>query len=139
MKRKFDLSTGLEVTRTDLHEVDETCLMGANPGYIEAQEAKGQQQLAKSSQLPSEGLTINRMGKKTETVLKKILESAGGTILRETRDDPIFVDVILPPGWKVNPTDHSMWSDLLDASGKKRAAIFYKAAFYDRSAFIRDC
>jgi hypothetical protein len=45
--------------------------------------------------------------------------------------------VSLPPGWKVVPTDHSMWSDLVDAKGEKRASIFYKAAFYDRDAFIR--
>ena len=32
-----------------------------------------------------------------------------------------------------------MWSDLLDAHGRKRAAIFYKAAFYDRSATISLC
>ncbi len=27
-----------------------------------------------------------------------------------------------------------MWSDLLDEKGRKRGAIFYKAAFYDRRA-----
>ena len=30
-----------------------------------------------------------------------------------------------------------MWSDLLDDKGVKRGSIFYKAAFYDRSAFLR--
>jgi hypothetical protein len=29
-----------------------------------------------------------------------------------------------------------MWSHLLDEKGRKRASIFYKAAFYDRSARI---
>lgn len=29
-----------------------------------------------------------------------------------------------------------MWSDLVDDKGRKRAGIFYKAAFYDRSAHI---
>jgi hypothetical protein len=43
----------------------------------------------------------------------------------------------LPAGWKKVATEHSMWSDLLDDQGRKRAAIFFKAAFYDYSAFIR--
>jgi len=30
-----------------------------------------------------------------------------------------------------------MWSYLLDEHGRRRVAIFYKAAFYDRSAFMR--
>jgi predicted metal-dependent phosphotriesterase family hydrolase len=29
-----------------------------------------------------------------------------------------------------------MWSDLLDEQGRKRAGVFYKAAFYDRSAHL---
>ena len=29
-----------------------------------------------------------------------------------------------------------MWSDLVDDKGRKRTSIFYKAAFYDRSAHI---
>lgn len=41
-----------------------------------------------------------------------------------------------PPGWKKEPTDHSMWSKLMDDKGRERAAIFYKAAFYDQSAHV---
>lgn len=51
-------------------------------------------------------------------------------------NDPLFRVATLPPGWSIKPTDHSMWSDLCDDTGRKRAAIFYKAAFYDRRAFI---
>ena len=51
--------------------------------------------------------------------------------------DPIFISAILPKGWRKQPTEHPMWSDLLDDKGRKRAAIFYKAAFYDRSAQMR--
>ena len=29
-----------------------------------------------------------------------------------------------------------MWSDLVDARGRKRAGIFYKAAYYDESAYM---
>ena len=58
-----------------------------------------------------------------------------GVVYGEDVDD-LFVNVTLPPSWQVNPTDHSMWSELVDSDGVVRAQIFYKAAFYDRSAFI---
>ena len=50
--------------------------------------------------------------------------------------DDLFVHVTLPDGWKIVPTDHSMWSDLVDPKGVKRASIFSKEAFYDRSAHM---
>lgn len=36
----------------------------------------------------------------------------------------------------MNPTEHSMWSKLIDSDGLERASVFYKAAFYDRNAHI---
>lgn len=48
--------------------------------------------------------------------------------------DDLFIQALLPAGWKKEATDHSMWSDLLDEQGRKRGGIFYKAAFYDRRA-----
>lgn len=50
--------------------------------------------------------------------------------------DRLFVEVKLPEGWKKVATDHDMWTDLVDDKGVKRAAIFYKASFYDERAFI---
>jgi hypothetical protein len=44
--------------------------------------------------------------------------------------------VKLPEGWHIKATDHSMWSNLVDDKGRNRASIFYKAAFYDREAFL---
>ena len=35
--------------------------------------------------------------------------------------------VILPEGWEKKSTDHSMWFDLIDNKGNKRARIFEKA------------
>ena len=63
---------------------------------------------------------------------------AMGIIFGEKVDD-LFVKVTLPPGWTKRPTDHSMWSELLDEQGRMRASIFYKAAFYDRDAFLNVC
>lgn len=98
--------------------------MGVNPNAIVAQEAEGQHELVNSDVLPTE---ISADGRIT-------LERAGVKFGELVPGDPIFQHVELPQGWKKQPTDHSMWSDLVDEKGRKRGAIFYKAAFYDRLA-----
>jgi hypothetical protein len=100
------------------------------PHGVELQEAIGQQTFVASSQLPVEGLEW-RWGKKYDVSPQQYLESLG---FEFGEVDDIFIDVNLPEGWKIEPTDHSMWSELIDPNGYKRAGIFYKAAFYDRSA-----
>lgn len=105
-------------------ELDALLMLIGGPGGIERSEAAGQRQLVTSSQLPSEGLTAEQA------------KARGIAIKGTSSGDPLFVDVTLPDGWKVQPTDHAMWSILLDANGVKKASIFYKAAFYDRRAFI---
>lgn len=102
----------------------ENFIVAATPGGIEAQEAAGQRSFVANSTLPKEMLHC------TKEQLEKI-----GIIFGESADD-LFYNVTLPEGWKKQPTSHSMWSDLLDEKGRKRASIFYKAAFYDRKAHI---
>jgi hypothetical protein len=95
--------------------------VASTPGGIEAQEAQGQQTLVNSDILPKDS-PWNQ------------LEAMG--IKRGKDVDDLFVSVELPEGWKKVATDHSMWSELQDASGKVVASIFYKAAFYDRKAHL---
>lgn len=104
-------------------------LGGGNPQAIEAQEAQGQQEAVNSSQLPTKGLVGAE---------RKMWESMGIKIFdNEPTDDSLFVRVELPEGWKRRPTDHSMWNELVDNKGRVRGKFFYKAAFYDRDAFLR--
>ena len=98
-------------------------ILAATPGGIEAQEAQGQRDLCASGQ---------RLPKRMD---RTAVEAMGIKIGADA--DELFVYAELPEGWQIKPTDHSMWSDLVDAAGKKRAAIFFKAAFYDRKAFMR--
>ena len=99
---------------------------GSSSIAILGQEADGQKSFVGRDVLPTD------MRENAETVLKL----AGVEFLGVVEDDPLFQYVKLPKGWRKTGTGHSMWSDLLDAKGRKRASIFYKAAFYDRSAFI---
>ncbi len=105
-------------------------LLGLNPGAIEEQEAKGQQELVESLQLPK---TCNSpRGLNASEIYHKL----GIKTFTGSKGDDLFMGVKLPSGWKKEETDHSMWSNLIDEQGRKRASIFYKASFYDRDAFI---
>lgn len=106
-------------------------LGGLNPSAIEAQEAAGQKELVNSSQLPI------KVNSPYGIDIREKYQSMGIIILdRKKDDDVLFFDVELPKGWKLEPTEHSMWNNLIDDKGEIRANIFYKAAFYDRDAFI---
>lgn len=100
-------------------------IVAATPGGIEAQEKRGQVSFVNSATLPKD---LNG------TATWEQLAQVG--IVRGKEADDLFVEVTLPQGWRKEGTDHSMWSDLLDEQGRKRASIFYKAAFYDRSAHM---
>ena len=89
------------------------------PGGIEQQEAGGQIEMINEQVLPKE----------SPIEMLALL----GFVFGED-DDDIFVKVKFPDGWIKKATGHSMHTDLLDDKGRKRGGIFYKAAFYDRSA-----
>ena len=103
-------------------------IAASTPRGIEAQEAAGQKTFVSSTTLPRKML---------HGCTREKLEQMGITF-GDAVDD-LFVFVQLPIGWRKQATEHSMWSDLLDNKGRKRAAIFYKAAFYDRKAHIGLC
>lgn len=103
-------------------------VMGGNPNAILAQEAQGQKSFVGSDTLPTD------IGGDSDYDEKAILKAAGVKFLGSLKGDKMFQYVELPQGWQKVATDHSMWSKLVDDKGRERASIFYKAAFYDRSA-----
>lgn len=137
-------------------------IIAATPGGIERQEAEGQHWFQTAGVLPteilhSEGLakceecdgckgkfhgpnctdyrpceTCKGSGRSPEAFA--VLEATGFTF--GDPEDGIFTKATIPDGWKFSALGHAMWSDLLDAEGSKRASVFYKAAFYDRTAHI---
>lgn len=108
----------------------ENAAVALTPGGIEAQEAQGQKDLVNSDTIPvkcsgCEYADLEKIGIKFLELISDV----------KVRGD-LFVKVELPPGWKKVATDHSMHSNLVDDKDRVRANIFYKAAFYDRSAHI---
>lgn len=102
-------------------------LMGAmvNPsGHIEAMEAAGQRQLVASEVLPTD------CGGKDKYI------ELGFTFGDPVEGDKMFMAATLPEGWKRKGSEHAMWSYIEDERGIERVSIFYKAAFYDRSAHM---
>lgn len=103
--------------------------VAATPGGIEAQEAAGQVMFVNSATLPKD------MGHDGKT--RAALEALGFKF--GTDADDIFINAVMPAGWKKVATEHSVHSDLIDDKGRRRGGIFYKAAFYDRNAHMRLC
>lgn len=95
-------------------------------GAIEHQEAQGQGELVRSQAIPYRG---------SNGESRPVLESWGFKFGEHDGKD-LFIQVQLPEGWKKVASDHSMWSHLVDDKGRERGSIFYKAAFYDRDAFM---
>jgi len=98
-------------------------------GTVEQQEEQGRNELIIADQLPK---TNNDFDRSALEIYKKI----GVEIVEDNNNDDLFFSVKLPKGWSKKCTGHNLWTDLLDDKGRKRACIFYKAAFYDRKAFI---
>jgi hypothetical protein len=92
------------------------------PGYVEGMEARGQRELVHSDQIPVDGPVDE-------------LEALGFKLGDVVEDDPIWRTCTLPEGWqRTRASDTAYWSYICDETGTQRIAIFYKAAFYDRSA-----
>ena len=63
-------------------------------------------------------------------------EALGFTFGDPDEGDPMFRPATFPEGWQRKDYDDAMWSYLVDEYGRDRVSIFYKAAFYDRDAFM---
>jgi len=99
----------------------EAFITGDTSQAILNQEKRGQMQQAHRETLPRD------MGNYSDAF------EALGFVLGEPVDD-LFIEATFPDGWKKEPTDHSMHTHIVDDQGRVRGNIFYKAAFYDRSA-----
>lgn len=111
-------------------EIHPEWLFGLNPRAIENQEAAGQQELIESQQLPRS--CNHPRGVNAAEQYHKM----GIKVFTSSKGDDLFMGVKLPDGWKKEATGHSMWNNLVDDKGRIRATFFYKAAFYDRDAFV---
>ena len=109
-----------------------TLSMGLGATGIEAQEKRGQESFCASEDLPVK--RSNFYKKEPDKELIEQLEKMGIKCGDPYEDDPIFMPVQLPDGWKKRGTGHDMHSDVIDDKGRVRIGVFYKAAFYDRRA-----
>lgn len=100
-------------------------LVMGQPSAIAASEEAGQREVVASTVLPVKDREaweiLGKMG-----VVRGVAVSG----------DDLFVNATMPAGWTKRRTDHSLWSEVVDERGRVRASIFYKAAFYDRDAFM---
>ena len=124
MKNKKKPENTTETTRENPLTFLAMAMGGGVGSAIESQEKAGQGLFVNSGTLPT------KMSPEDKVTMEKV----GCVFHGEAEGDPLFQYVTLPEGWKKERTGHSMWSKLVDQKGRKRAMIFYKAAFYDRDA-----
>ncbi len=113
-EKRFPVNTSKEVEVNPMIFLSKQMFTGR---AVENQEARGQHSFVESDTLPTD----------IQPEQKAILEKMGVVFDKSVDENPIFQYVTLPTGWKKVPTDHSMWSKLVDEKGRERAAIFYKA------------
>lgn len=94
--------------------------------YIYEMEKAGQSQFVNSDTLPKQ------CDDKTMHML-----AMWGIQTIESETDDLFQTVKLPNGWKRIPTEHDMWSHVIDDQGRVRIEVFYKASSHDRRADMR--
>jgi hypothetical protein len=111
----------VDMKRDPMEVYLEALVTGDPSRAIMNQEKRGQGDLIRSEVLPRQCPRAD-------------LETLGFVFGQEV--DDLFIEVKFPAGWKKVATEHSMWTDLVDDKGRKRGGIFYKAAFYDRSAHM---
>ena len=88
----------------------ENFLVAATSGGIEAQEAAGQAELCQDSLLANRArLPLEWDGEHRDPGRGKRALEERGVIFGEPTDE-IFQRVILPDGWELKATEHSMWS-----------------------------
>ena len=102
------------------------------PGAIEEMEREGKAQLMNSDRLPVKFNVFHQ----SQAEAQAEFEALGFTFGDPDEGDPMFRPATLPEGWQRKGGDHAMWSYIVDELGRERVSIFYKAAFYDRDAFM---
>lgn len=127
MKKREDMTPAALIAALLGGEDSENFLAATTPGGIEQQELDGQIKFLSKEVLPQKA---NHCSVHAEVAYHRM-----GIEILDVVDD-LFLSVKLPDGWRKIGTEHRLWTRLLDNKGRERATIFYKAAFYDRDAFI---
>lgn len=130
-KVKNTVENTLKTLREDFETVPLRALFAGTPEAIVASEHRGQVQFVESDILPAK---LRSPG--VDDDARKILQAWGFQLGKGVGGDSLFIQGKLPEGWAKQGSDHDMWSYIVDDKGRRRCAIFYKAAFYDRDASL---
>jgi hypothetical protein len=126
----------VENTETTVSEKPIMSLVLGTPTGVYASERRAQAQVVESDVIPAEIQSPYVDGQLKVGYGVDILRAWGFTLGKPVDGDPLFIHVTLPPGWKKKGSSHAMWSSIVDEQGRERCSIFFKGAFYDRSAHL---
>lgn len=126
----------VQVNRDPLFHLMGAMTMGMD-GHLDREQRVSQRELARQSKTAAQERAPTNIPKRLMCCTDEDLIKAGFKLgPRGTLTTEIFRPAVMPEGWRFVQTDHGMWSDLVDGAGFVRGSMFYKSAFYDRSAHL---
>ena len=92
--------------------------------------------------------TVQRQARHVNGRTRELLPRVEGALLHELvalgfepdlvpGTDPLLAPMYLPDGWERRPSDHRLYSYLVDGNGANRVMVMYKGGEYDRDAWMR--
>ena len=77
---------------------------------------------------------VEHMAKKMQPS-REVFEELGFSFV-DIIGDRVLCSATLPEGWKLQATEHEMWTDIIDSDGFKRGSMFFKSDVFDRDAHM---
>lgn len=103
---------------------------------VEAAEKIGQESIRRQAR-HSKGRTIELLPRLEGAALAEFTAQGFELDLSEQGANDLLAPMYLPDGWQRVPTDHDLYSHLVDEQGRNRVLIMVKTVAYDRDAWMR--
>lgn len=126
-----------------LMEARLTLAIAARGGPDEAADAMQRTHRSFLSDGPAKGGSQMALAKDMSAQTREDLTTLGFEFLSPDKDprarDRVLLTVVAPTGWRLRPTDHYMYSHLVDPAGNKRGQMGYKSQIGDLWASFHLC
>lgn len=137
---KIEVTTNEDSVKGLINHAAGFAMLGLNPDIATLrQEEMGQRDFINSVQMPIKTNPNSGLSFAVDVYTRlgfKFLVTKESEVLDPKDDDDLFMDVVLPDGWRKEGSRHAMWSYVFDDKGRERMSVFYKGSSHDRSAFI---
>lgn len=139
-KPKIEVTTNEDSVKDLVYHAAGLAMVGLNSDVATLkQEEVGQSNFINSLQMPIKTNPHSGLGFAVDVYTRlgfKFLVTKESEVLDPKDDDDLFMDVVLPDGWRKEGSGHAMWSYVYDNKDRRRLEVFYKGTSHGRRAFI---